>query len=505
MAEALKQKCTDCGYVYDPQEHYDVDLVDRVNYECPGSGGGVCGAGIDKYEIVEPVSPLDDADEDESDGSRHSPVLTRSNEINAERSDKAVIELVRMAIDGELTLRPDWQRYYVWSGKQASQLVESLLLKLPIPLIYLAEEDDGSFSVVDGQQRLTAIYEFVSGKRVDPSKHSEVRLSGLEVLTDLNGKTFDELDAKVQKFLKYRELQVIRLKSDSDPNLKLKVFRRLNTGSVKLNAQELRNAAFSGPYNSALKKWAQNPTFLKMLRADGAPDIRMLDVELVLRFTAWCNRAWPALKSKNIAAFLDEEMEMGRTYSPRRLAQLEQSFRAAVELTWQTFGARAFRRYFPGTDPLEPGGEWEMRQPNKALYDVVMYGFTRKTKAQFWPHLEAIREALINLLASDVRFQDAITAGTTDPKRVHYRFDTWVNLLEEIVQDDAQERTFSHQLKVELFEADRACKICSQVIRDLDDAHVHHIEHYWRGGKTIPENAALVHRYCNLREGGGKK
>jgi hypothetical protein len=500
----LPQQCTDCGFVYDPADYGGVPLIDRDDWECPGVNGA-CGATVDKFEILEPLSPLDDdedTEEDSDDAFDASLPPVRVGEVSAEKADKAIKDIATMVDDGDLILRPDWQRYYVWSNKQASLLIESLFLKLPIPLIYIAEEDDGTFSVIDGQQRLTALYEFYRNKHIDPTITTPVRLTGLEVLRHLEGKTFNDLDPKDQRFLKYRELQMIRLKSDSDPNLKLKVFQRLNTGSVKLNAQELRNAAFMGPYNDELKKWAQNPKFLKMLRPDGKPDPRMLDVEMALRASAWMNRGWTALTNKNLGAFLNEEMRLGSTYTPKKLATIGRQFAVAVDLSYQTFGARAFRRYFPGVAG-SPGGSWEMRQPNKAIFDVIMFGFTRRSKPQFWPHLEAIRESFVDLMATDARFQDAITSGTSDPRRVSYRFTTWLARLDELVDDEPNARSFSASLKETLFKADPTCKLCGQVVRDVDDAHVHHIDHYWRGGKTIPSNAALAHRFCNLSEGGG--
>jgi 5-methylcytosine-specific restriction endonuclease McrA len=504
MTDALSQVCTDCGYIYDPAENGGIPLVEREGWECPGTDGH-CGAEVDKFELVEPASDLDD-DEDESTDGSDEPATTgtpRVKELSTERVDKAVIDLVRMYEDKELILRPDWQRYYVWSNKQASQLIESLFLRLPIPLIYLAEESDHTFSVVDGQQRLTALVEFVRNVRVDPMDERPVRLSGLDVRTDLNGKLFSELTKTDQNFLRNRELSIVRLRSESDPDLKLKVFRRLNTGSVKLNAQELRNAAFRGPYNDLLKQLARNERFLKELKGDAKPDLRMLDVELVLRFSAWLNRGWTTLTNKNIGEFLDQEMELGKSYKPGKLKTIEQQFKNAVELSHQAFDSRVFRRYFPGESEDHREGEWEMRQPNKALYDVVMFGFTRRSKAQFWPHLEAIRESLIDLMATDTRFQDAITSGTTDPRRVNYRFTTWLARLDDLVAEQPETRTFSRALKEKLFAANPSCELCGQKIHDIDDAHVHHVEHYWRGGRTIPENAALAHRYCNLSEGGG--
>jgi hypothetical protein len=194
--------------------------------------------------------------------------------------------------------------------------------------------------------------------------------------------------ASVVEFLDARcahqELSVVRLKSLADPDLKLTVFRRLNTGSVKLNAQELRNAAFRGPYNDELKKWARNQTFLQLL-GRGERDTRMLDVEMVLRFCTWLKRGWTALASKNLSDFLDQEMEFGRSYKPKELASIGQKFKNAVDLSLSAFGAdTAFRRYQPGHEG-SPKGSWETRQVNKALYDVVMFGFTRYRRINFFP------------------------------------------------------------------------------------------------------------------------
>lgn len=120
--------------------------VARWGASHPRSGSPRCG--------VQPLLDDDTVDEDQGeqvgDGASVSQKSPQPGELVTERVDKAIIDLVRMYEDDELVLRPDWQRYYVWSNKQASQLIESLFLRLPIPLIYLAEEQDQTFSVVDG-------------------------------------------------------------------------------------------------------------------------------------------------------------------------------------------------------------------------------------------------------------------------------------------------------------------------------------------------------------------
>lgn len=499
MAGALRQVCTDCGFIYDPAEYGEIPLVDRADWECPGIEGP-CGAAADKFEIVPPETALEDEDSGETDVEQPIDTAVASKVLESSRAERAVIDLARMYDEKELILQPDWQRDYVWSNKQASQLVESLFLRLPIPLIYLFQERDGTLSVVDGQQRLTALIEFVRNKHCDPLKTGDIALSGLEELTHLNGKRFTDLSIQDQQFIKNQELSTVRMSSSINPDLKLEVFRRLNTGSVKLNAQELRNAAYRGPYNDELKKWAQSAEFRALIgRKDRDP--RMLDVELVLRFCAWVQRGWHSLTTKNLSEFLDREMEYGKTYKIKELTTLGQKFRNAVSLSHSTFGNdRAFRRYRFGPNDTE--GIWEPKV-NKAVYDVVMYGFARYSKAEVFPHIEAIRESFIDLMATDPNFQDTIAASTSDSARVNYRFTTWLARLESIVGDDPQKRTFTRNFKQGLFNANPTCGLCGQQIVDLDDAHVHHVEAYWRGGKTIPQNAALTHRFCNMSLGGG--
>jgi hypothetical protein len=196
-------------------------------------------------------------------------------------------------------------------------------------------------------------------------------------------------------------------------------------------------------------------------------------------------------------------MERGATFTPQRYQDLERAFRNAVQLCGTVFGEHAFRRFNPGSQS-DSAGKWE-NQPNKALYDVVMWGFSRYTPAQIVPVADAVFEELINMMCTDQDFISAITYSTADRNKVQLRFSRWQSALDEIVGYRGPEpRTFSLAWKQQLFEANPTCALCGQKIRFLDDAHVHHVQHYWRGGRTIPENSALVHRYCNLAEGGGR-
>ena len=160
-------------------------------------------------------------------------------------------------------------------------------------------------------------------------------------------------------------------------------------------------------------------------------------------------------------------------------------------------GPKAFRRFNAGTADQINGG-WEPKRFNASLYDVLMFGFANKDKNLVMRNLDAIREAYIDLMTNNAEFCESIERSTSSQQAVKKRFDLWRQRLDAILDEDSkQPRCFSLALKQKLFDANPVCAICGQQISTLDDAAVDHIEQYWRGGKTIPENARLTHRYCN--------
>lgn len=489
--------CNSCDWVYRPSEQDGVAFADvDPAWTCPG-----CQADTDQF-TVQPPEELD------TDGLEFGPDLSElaaeledvtvehpeQRVIYTQKLEQSIYELHRQHRNGDLNVQPGFQRYYVWTSKQESRLVESIFLNVPIPLLYLAEEPSGSFAVIDGQQRLTALFRFIDGK---------YPLSGLVERTDLNGKRFTDLSKELRRHFENYTLSVVQIRKESDPGIRFEVFERLNTGATKLNDQEIRNCVFRGEFNDFLRQQAKYKPFLKLFGLQ-EPDTRMSDVELVLRFVAFWDQTYLHFPKQRLKVFLNNEMERGRRFTQAQFAELEKVFRNAVNLSYTVFGDRAFRRFDPGTR-ADHQGKWESK-PNKALYDIVMWGFTRYTQAQVVPVADAIFEELVNLMSTDREFIDAITYDTASIRHVHLRFSRWQSSLEALIgYQGAQPRTFSLAWKRQLFDLDPTCALCKQRIRVLDDAHVHHVQHYWRGGPTTPENSALVHRYCNLAEGGGTK
>jgi hypothetical protein len=140
------------------------------------------------------------------------------------------------------------------------------------------------------------------------------------------------------------------------------------------------------------------------------------------------------------------------------------------------------------------------RLQTEAYYTSHLLSATRtKRKNKIYGSLDSLREGIIDLMVTNTEFVDSLQLFTSQESRVKYRFNTLHSFVDNVLQNaKTQPRSFSGKLKKELFEQDSSCAICGQQILDIDDAALDHIEQYWKGGKTIPENARLTHHYCNL-------
>jgi hypothetical protein len=367
-----------------------------------------------------------------------------------------------------------------------------VLLNVPLPLVYTAEEKSGLEVVIDGQQRLLTLFGFIEGKF--PRDQRAFRLTKLKILKDLNGKTFEKLDQEYQRKIQRYNIQIIKISSESDANVKFEIFERLNSGSVSLNAQELRNCVYRGRFNELLRELAQNQSFRKAISTENALD-RMKDAELVLRFLAFYEKTYLNYPG-GMKSFLNDFMEEKAHISEEKEKVLTEAFKKSCDLVYSVFGTDSFRRFSGGTE-RNPAGQWE-KTVNRALYDILMWGFTQYDKSTVMKHSDAIRDALIDLTVSDEQFRDAITAATGDRARVKYRFEAWKARLEAIIGNTTGEkRLFDPEVRRKLFDAQPVCKICGQSIQTIDDAQVDHIKPWIAGGETALANAQLAHRYCN--------
>ncbi|UUZ68743.1 DUF262 domain-containing protein [Polaromonas sp. P2-4] len=269
-----------------------------------------------------------------------------------------------MIRDNQINMSPLYQRRNRWDQKQKSRLIESLLLNIPIPPLFLYESDYGSYEVMDGRQRLEALHDFLS---------DSLRLKGLEYWTEIEGLTYSELPKVFQLGVRRRTVGAIILLAESDGRIsaendvRMILFERLNTGGVRLNPQELRNALYQGSFNSMIVELSAHSLFRKVWEIPQENDPKLLenslyasmgDCDLVLRFFM-IREVMLGIRSGSLRHLLDGCAKENQHLSQSELGQLRASFLNALEVAHNLFGATCFR--LPNTGRL-----------SKSLYDAVM-------------------------------------------------------------------------------------------------------------------------------------
>ena len=340
--------------------------------------------------------------------------------ITTQAYDRSVADIVRMIEDKDIRLDPDYQRNYVWDNKKASMLIESIILNVPIPVIYVSQEEDDSWSVIDGLQRLSSLKRFFVGK---------FKLSGLEILSDLNKSDITTLNPKALRMLKNGLLRVIMITHDSNEEIKYDVFMRLNTGSVHLTEQELRNCLYRGNLNKFLKEVVQNQKWLALIGLK-EPHKRMADREMVLRFLAiWKN--WDVENGilngykGRMKSFLNAFMNDYKEIKGQEANEWKRLFEETVEKVYQVYGEYAFKRQ--GLDGMRE------KTINRAIIDVIMLSATQHPKDELIANKDKIAKRFIEMTNNDMEFRNSIKIGTSDTKVITLRLSTWCNEVNRII------------------------------------------------------------------------
>lgn len=298
---------------------------------------------VNELDTAKPGDGVEESEDDvpyESIGER---------KVLIQQYDYAVRTLMEMITEGDLILDPDYQRQYRWSEEKASRFIESIALNIPVPVLYMAEESDGTFSVIDGQQRLTSLFRYFRPAELSsifPDRGlEELVLTGLKVRDDMDGKRFGDLGRVDRSVLSKRPIRCIVVLNESDSALKFEVFERLNTGSVSLTDQEVRNCIYRGSYNTLIKRLALNPKFQELISLPEVSRNTMKDAELVLRFLAYRALKDEVDYSDNYAEYLNCHMEDNREVSSGLASEIEKLFVRTIDLIYDTLGPGvAFRK-----------------------------------------------------------------------------------------------------------------------------------------------------------------
>lgn len=355
----------------------------------------------------------DEVFEDEPEDKEHLGVPKEKRYLNTASYDYSVDYLYSLMSgdNPKIVLEVPFQRNQVWKDDRSSQLIESIIMNVPIPPLYFAEEEDGKWLVVDGLQRLTAIKTYFE---------NEYKLKDLEIISELDDLKYKDLPTKPKDLLKDGLLRINVIKKDSHPDIKYDIFMRLNKGSVSLNTQELRNCLYRGSLNDMLKNIVNNEEILTAFRQK-KPHNRFLDIEFIVRFLALDENLivdddgnasitnYGSLKS-----FLNDYMEKNKELKANSLKEIEEK----IITTYQKVNSILADNYglkLPNS---------KSTLINKAYADCIFLSFSRIPADKLIAKKSEIlteRDRIVSL----PEFQESVLRRTTDHENIKTRLSIW--------------------------------------------------------------------------------
>ena len=361
--------------------------------------------GEEPVEPIEPVEPGTTALEQK--------YSKEMRQIVSQKIDLPISTLPEM-IKEQIDLNPDFQRRDRWDVEKQSRFIESIIMNVPIPPVFLGEDQYGKYVVLDGRQRLTAIKDFLS---------NIFKLAGLKVWEDLNGQNYAELQKKkLAAAITRRFVPAVVILKESSSQVKYDVFDRLNTGGVIAEPMEIRNAVFQGGFNKLIRELAELPEFRRLWDIPSEPGELeknrlyrdMSDVELVLRFFALSQYDRMDMKFKDyLGDYMDKR---NKEYAQdQALAVADRAhFQRAAENCWIVFGESAFRKSADA-------------KKSAPLADAVMISLSGYPADAVTPKAANIRAAIGTLLTgnkeSHKEFQKAFGTGTNGKGAIRTRIE----------------------------------------------------------------------------------
>lgn len=340
---------------------------------------------------------------------------TAQDSLVLQQSDLSLQSISDMVESESIDISPKYQRRERWDEVKNSGLIESFLLNIPVPPIYLAEDEYGVYSVIDGKQRVTAIYKFLK---------EDLKLKHLEKFTELEGFKFKDLPNPLKNALKIRPyLRVVTLLRQSDPDLKHEVFLRLNKAGVALNAQEIRNVAFRGKFNDMLFQLSESKYLKTQLKATNESKTyrEMVDVQYVLRFFT-IKEYW-----KNFPGNMDKAMDRFMAANYRNTQDIIESqkkdYLESLNFCEAVWGKDGF---------LKPNSNKRVLQ---GFYDIQMVCasmLSARQKNTLISKKTQIKSALIKNLKEDEAFAESVTQFTSNPTNVEYRISKFSEILKSV-------------------------------------------------------------------------
>lgn len=324
---------------------------------------------------------------------------------------RTIYEIVRRIRKNAYIMDPDFQRDFIWLEKKQCKLIESVLMRIPLPVFYLAEDDEGRMVVVDGLQRLSTFKRFLD---------NELRLS-IPGNDELNNKRFKDLSPKLQNRVEDCNLILYIMDAKIPEQTRLDIFERVNSG-VPLTRQQMRNALYTGEATRFLKDEARTGVFLQA--TDRSLDQgKMHDREFVNRFCAF-QLLRIEVYGGNMDDFLAQVLKKMNGLKPRDLSRLSAEFRRGMANNYVVFGKYAFRKHQSAHD--------KRAVPNASLWDVMSTGLSRYPEGTVKSHTQELRKAFYDLMKNS-GFESAITKSTNATNVVKRRFSLAEKMFEEVL------------------------------------------------------------------------
>lgn len=342
----------------------------------------------------------DTAIEDKNDGGLY-PYDPAYESIEISDDPYSIFEYLRQLEKGKITIQPDFQRNQVWNPVQKSKFIESIILNFPLPPIYLNENTESKYIVIDGLQRTTALQQFYKGA---------FALTGIEALPKYNGSKFKDLPEVLQSKFESKKLTVFILKPSTPMVVIYDLFNRINTGGTQLNRQEVRNCIFIGKSTKLLKELSEQDYFKEAIDW-GVSDKRMKDRELILRYIAFRWFDFLNEYSGDMSDYVENAMKKINKMEDSQINEIKVDFKNVMEWSFEIWGDANFRIPTNATRGTI----------NTAIFETVCNYLSSKDEKFIYRNLNRLNNNFSELLKNEIYFE-AVTKSTGNKAKVLDRF-----------------------------------------------------------------------------------
>lgn len=343
-------------------------------------------------------------------------------EVDIVAKTMVISNIIEQLRDGEIILNPEYQRKAnLWNEKDQSRLIESIIIRIPLPSFYFDTTEDEKLIVVDGLQRLTAIRRFAV---LEPNNKDKLRLKDLEYINEYNGYTFEELPVNIQRRIRQTEIIAYVIRKGTPDNVRNSIFTRINTAGLRLEPAEIRNAVYRGVASTLLKELAESPAFKEATKNRIKCD-RMEDRELINRFLAFYILGTEKYNG-NLESYLNQVLSEIKTFDANQINDVKTAFTKSMEVAAQLFGDKAFRR-------LNSNGKYG--KINKPLFECVSVSLSELSEERCIFLVRRKEDFILcyEALFFNKEFTQIISNATAKLENVKRRFAMFKEILDEVI------------------------------------------------------------------------